>query len=96
MHRRQYRDRFARHVDVGENSRGFADAGQPLVQHCRVKVIEVQEKVVLFLADAAAFTDFHGHRARDHIAGGEILGRRRVALHEALAFGIDQIAAFAA
>ena len=68
MHGRQYRDRFARHVDVGENARGFTDAGQPLVQHCRVEMIEVQEKVILFLANPAAFADFHGHRARDHIA----------------------------
>ena len=47
-------------------------------------------------ADAAALADFDGHRARDHVARGQVLGRRRIALHEALAFRIDQIAAFAA
>ena len=59
-------------------------------------MIEVQEDVILVLADAAAFADLDGHGARDDVARGQILGRRRVALHEALAFGIDQIAAFAA
>ena len=59
-------------------------------------MIEVQVDVVLVLADAAAFADLDGHRARDHVARGEVLGRRRIALHEALAFGIDEIAAFAA
>ena len=59
-------------------------------------MIEVQVDVVLFLADAAAFADFDRHRARDDVARGEVLGRWRIALHEALAFGIDEIAAFAA
>ena len=59
-------------------------------------MIEVQVDVVLLLADAAAFADFDRHRARDDVARGEVLGRRRIALHEALAFGIDEIAAFAA
>ena len=59
-------------------------------------MVEVQVDVVLLLADAAALADFDGHRARDHVARGEILGGRRIALHEALAFGIDQIAALAA
>ena len=56
----------------------------------------MQEDVVLLLADAAAFADFDGHRARDDVARGEVLGRRRIALHEAFALGVDQIAAFAA
>ena len=59
-------------------------------------MVEVQEDVVLLLADAAAFADLDGHRARDHVARGEILGGRRIALHEALALGIDEIAALAA
>ena len=59
-------------------------------------MVEVQEDVVLLLADAAAFADFDGHRARDHVARGEVLGGGRIALHEALALGVDEIAAFAA
>ena len=59
-------------------------------------MVEVQVDVVLLLADAAAFADFDRHRARDDVAGGEVLGGGRIALHEALALGIDEIAAFAA
>ena len=59
-------------------------------------MVEVKEDVVLVLADAAAFADLHRHRARDDVAAGEVLGAGRVALHEPLAFGVGQIAAFAA
>ncbi len=59
-------------------------------------MVEVQEDMVFLLADAAAFAHFDRHRARNHVARGEILGGWRIALHEALAFGIDEIAAFAA
>ena len=59
-------------------------------------MVEVQEDVILLLADAAALADFDRHRARDDVAGGEVLGGGRVTLHEALALGIDEIAAFAA
>ncbi len=96
VHRRRDRDRLAGDVDIGENPRRFGNARQPFVQHLGIEMVEVQEDVVLLLADAAAFADFDGHRARDDVARGEVLGRRRVALHEALAFGIDEIAAFAA
>ena len=52
--------------------------------------------MVLLRSDAAALADFDGHGARDDVARGEVLGRRRIALHEALARAIDQIGAFAA
>jgi hypothetical protein len=59
-------------------------------------MVEVQEDVVLLLADAAAFADFNRHRPRYHVARGEVLGGGRIALHESLALGIDEIAALAA
>ena len=59
-------------------------------------MIEVQEDVILVLADAAALADLDGHRARDDVARRKVLGGRRVALHEPLAFRIDEIAALAA
>jgi len=59
-------------------------------------MIEVKEDVVVFLADAAALADLHRHRARDDVAAGEILGGGGIALHEALAFGVGEIAALAA
>ena len=74
----------------------FGDARQPLGENLRIEMIEMQEDVVLLRPDAAAFADLDGHGARDDVARGEVLGRRRVALHEALALGVDQIGAFAA
>ena len=59
-------------------------------------MVEMQENMVLVFADSAAFPDLHGHAARDNIARGEVLCRRRIALHETLALGVDQISAFAA
>src|SRR5208282_3333233 len=82
--------------DAGENARAVGNAGQALVQHLRIEMVEVQEDVILELADAAAFPYLHGHRAADDVARGEVLGRGGVALHEALAGGIDEIAALAA
>jgi len=39
--------------------------GSPLLQHLGIEMIEVQEDVILFLADAAAFTNFdRSSRAR--------------------------------
>ena len=93
---RQDRDRLLGHIDAGEDARALGNARQPLVQHLRIEMVEVQVDVVLVLADAAAFADLHRHRAADDVARGEVLGGGRVALHEALALGIDEIAAFAA
>ena len=52
--------------------------------------------MVLLLADAAAFADLDGHGAGDHVARGQVLGVRRIALHEALAAAVGEIGALAA
>ena len=52
--------------------------------------------MVLLRAHAAAFADFDGHGPADHVARRQVLHGRRIALHEALAFRVGQIAAFAA
>jgi hypothetical protein len=96
MHGGQHRNRVPGHVDAGEYLRRLGNAGQPFVQHLRIEVIEVQVEMILLAADAALFADFDHHGARDHVARSEVLGRRRVALHEALALGIDQVGAFPA
>ena len=93
---RQHRDRRLGDVDAGENLGGLRDAGQALVQDLRVQVVQVQEDMVLVRTDAAAFADLDGHGPADHVARGQVLHRRGVALHEALALGIGQVAAFAA
>ena len=94
--RGEHRDRLPGHVDPRENLRRLGDPGQPLVQHLGIEMIEVQVDVIVLAADAAAFADFYRHGARDHVARGEVLGGRRIALHEALALGVDQIGAFPA
>ncbi len=59
-------------------------------------MVEVQEDVVLVAAHAAAFADLHGHRARDHVARRQVLHGGGVALHEALALAVGEVAALAA
>ena len=93
---RQNRDRLFGDVDAGEDLGRFRDARQPLVQDGRVEVIEVQVDVVLVRADAATFADLDGHGAADHVARGQVLHGRRIALHEALALGVGQVSALAA
>ena len=63
MDGRHDRDRLAGQVDIGEDLRRLGDAGQALGEDLRVDMVEVKEDMVLVLADAAAFADFHGHRA---------------------------------
>ena len=58
-------------------------------------MVEVQIDVIAILADAAAFADLDGHRARDDVARGEVLRMRGIALHEALAVAVGEVAAFA-
>ncbi len=57
MHGRQHRDRLLGDVDAGENARALGNAGQALVQHLRVEMLQVQVDVVLQLADAAPLAD---------------------------------------
>ena len=83
-------------VDAGEDGGRFGDAGQALGEHLGRQVVEVQVQVLAVGAAAAALADLHGHGARDDVARGEVLGRRRVPLHEALALGVAQDAALAA
>ena len=60
---RDDRQRLAGQVDAREDLRRLGNAGQALVQDLRVDMVEVKEDMVLVLADAAAFADFHRHRA---------------------------------
>ena len=96
MHGGQHGDRLFRDIHTGKDARGLGDAGQALVNDLRIEMREVQDECDPFRAHAAAFADLDGHRARDDVARCEIFRIRRIALHEALAFGIGEIAAFAA
>src|ERR1700719_1917349 len=96
MRGRQYRDRLARPLDPGKDLGGFGSAGKPQMQHVGIEVLEMQQNVIALRPAAAALADLDRHGAGDHVARRKIFGRRRIALHEALAFGIRQIAALAA
>src|SRR3546814_3377270 len=69
---------------------------RPLVDDLRFEMLDMAVDVILVRADAAAFADLDGHRAADHVAARQILGGGGVALHEALALRIGEIAALAA
>ena len=56
----------------------------------------MQVDVVLVLAHAPPLAHFDRHRARDHVARGEVLHVGSVALHEPLALGVGQVPALAA
>ncbi len=96
MNGRQHRDRLAREIDAREHLGALRDARQALGQDLRIEMIEMQVDVVAFGADAAPFADLDRHRARDDVARCEILRMRSVALHEALALAVGEIAALAA
>ncbi len=82
--------------DAGENLGALGDARETLRQDLGIEMVEVEVDVVLHRADTAPFADLNRHRPRNDVARGEILHVRRVALHEALAVGIGEIAALAA
>ena len=96
MHGRYHRDRFLGNVHPGEDARGLGNTRQHFMDHLRSQVFEVQMDVILLQADATPLQDLHRHGTAHHIAGSQVLGVGGVALHEALAFGIGEISAFAA
>ena len=79
------RDWRRSHIDTGKDARQIGDARQPLLDERRVEVVEMQMHIVLVGTVPAAFPDLDGDGAGDHVARGEVLGRRRIALHEFLA-----------
>ena len=66
------------------------------MQGIGINMFQMQQDMILLRADTAPFVNFHRHRPANHIAAGQILGGRGIAFHKTLAFGIGQIAAFAA
>ena len=96
VHGRQHRNRLLGHVDAGKDARTLGDAGQLLMDHFGPEMGQVEQNVVLVLADTAAFADFNRHRARHHVARCQVLVMRRVAFHETFAVRVAQNAAFAA
>src|SRR5690606_4484215 len=93
---RDDRDRRDDRVDVRKGLRQFADARQAAVQYFLAQVIQLEQHMVLVRATAVAGDDFLDHRTSHDVATGEVLGVGRVALHEAFAVGVDQVATLTA
>ncbi len=66
------------------------------MQQARLEMLEMEKDEILARAAAAPFADLDRHGAADHVARRQILGRGRIALHEALALGIGEVPALAA
>ena len=96
MHRRQHRDRLPRDIDAGKDARTLRNPRQAQLQRLPRQVVEVEVDVVLLLAHAPPLADLERHAAADHIARGQVLVGRRIALHEPLALGIGEIPPLAA
>ena len=58
------------------------------MQHLGIEMLQMQQDVVGLRPAAAPFADLDRHRARHHVARREVLGGRRIALHETLAFAV--------
>ena len=56
------------------------------MQNGRAQMFQMQMDMIALRPHTTAFADFHGHGTRNHIAARQILGRRRIAFHETLAF----------
>ena len=95
MRSRDDRDRLLGRVDAGENTRIFDDAGKAFANDLRIEMGQVEIHVVALGTDPTAFANFNRDRTAHHVAGGQILGVGRVALHEFLALGIGEVSAFA-
>ncbi len=93
---RQHWDGLPRHVHAGEDLRRLADPGQALVEQGGAEVLEVEQDVVPVRPAAAPLVDLDRHGPAHDVAAGEVLGRGRVALHEAFALRVREVAALAA
>ena len=88
-------DGFSDRVHMGEGAREFENPRQTGVEHVRTEVVELEQYVILVGPHASAFEQFQDHGASHHVAAGQVLRRGGVALHEAFAVGVDEIAALA-
>ncbi len=79
-------------VDTSEDAGRLRDAGEALGKNLGGEMAELEVDVVLVRADTAAVADLHGHRTRDNVTAGKILGGRGISLHEALTLRVEEVA----
>ncbi len=90
-------DGFLDRIHVGEGARELADTRQTGFQYLFAEVIQLELDVrAPGTVAATAFADLDHDGTGHHVATGQILGVRRITLHEALAVFVQQVAAFTA
>lgn len=77
-------------INTGEDHSSLRDTWKSGGQLLWWQVVELQVNVVLLWAYASALVDLDGHRPRDNVSTGQILGGWRVSLHESLTFAVDE------
>ncbi len=88
-------DRLLDRIHVGEGAGELADARQTGFEYVLTQVIQLELDVrAPGTVTATAFADLDHDGTGHHVATGQILGVRRITLHEALAVLVQQIAAF--
>ena len=90
------RHRLLRRLDLQVDAGELGDVGQLLLDDLGVEVGDVEVGPVAVGAAAATLLDLLVDRAAHHVAGREVLDRRGVAGHEALAVLVEHDAALAA
>ncbi len=83
-------------IDAEKDLGGLADAGQAFGHHLLAQVIHLEQHVVTLGSAPPALAHLGDDGTRHHVPAGQVLRVGRVALHEALALAVHQVAAFAA
>jgi hypothetical protein len=96
VHSREDGDRLLRDVNAGEDGRGLGDTRETLGEDVGRQVAQLEEDMVLVLADTATLADLDRHGTRDNVTRGQVLRRRRVPLHKPLALAVQEVASLAA
>ncbi len=90
-----HRDWRLGRVDMREFDRDLAYAGQALAYHVVAEMVQLEHHMIAVRPATPPLVDLYRHRARHHVAAGQVFRVRRVFGHEALAVLVDQIAALA-
>mmetsp|Transcript_45256 Transcript_45256/g.61374 ORF Transcript_45256/g.61374 Transcript_45256/m.61374 type:complete len:297 (+) Transcript_45256:794-1684(+) len=90
----KHRDGFFGTIDTSEDVSSLKNTWETLLQGFRRQMVQVKVDVILLRTDTTTFKDFHGHRSRNNISGGEIFGSRGISLHKAFTVGVSEDTTF--
>src|SRR5690554_4991548 len=88
---RNHRNRLFNRVNVSKGTGQLTDTRQTQVQGFFTQVIQLQKNVILVGTTAATFKNLQNHGTGHNVTAGQVFGVRSITLHEALAFGVDQV-----